>query len=94
MVGGWIDLDVDPLSRPRLTMTVQNSSALAIRKVCGYVFRVDDASLAGRFMPIPVLRPGEATTSLTHPTYLDPHRLVLVFDDDGGIRWRKYANEP
>ena len=94
MVGGWIDSGSDLMGSPKMTMTLQNSSPLAVRRVCGYLLIADGSDCVGRFVPLPVVKPGETKTAITAATFPPVLRLILAFDDDAGARWRKYGNVP
>lgn len=97
LVGGWIDqsYSVRGMSGvPVVTLTVQNASPLAIRRVRGYLFTIDQASLVAEFAEIPVLRPGDDSREVYGEGMGGEFKLVLIYDDDAGVRWRKYSTVP
>jgi heme oxygenase len=71
-------------------LTIENASQLAVRNVRGYLFQRNGDSLLGAFLPIPVAKPGE-TESMLRGNFPVSLRLLLVYDDDAGVRWRKYG---
>lgn len=94
LVGGWIsDMGEEVGRGPKRRMTVQNASPLAVRRVHGYLFPAGSRECIGPFEEIPVLRPGESYKDLVVPYCPPKTYFVLVFDDDAGIRWRKYTGK-
>lgn len=78
-----------------LTATVHNASELPLRAV--YVIAYDRDRSSGlplRFPEIPVIRPGSSRdVSIDNPGMSRAY-MVLCFDDDLGVTWRKYGSRP
>ena len=94
LTSGWIDFVSSQGGEVLVQMTTSNASQLAIRNVRGYLFD-QDWNFRAAFFPIPVVPPGPPKESFISSADLPPVMvLVLVFDDDAGLRWRKYARAP
>lgn len=92
-VGGYITKTPD--GSPDITMTVTNSSPLAVRDVRGYVFDGKKPhATPWEFPDIPVLRSGEEQQVRLPMSSFAEWKLELEFDDDAGVRWRKYGDRP
>ena len=94
-VGAWFDFvprggsEDGPVTRVR--MTVMNSSRLPIRRVLGFVYSADGKRCLAALTELPVVRPPDADCSIDVPNLPAGTRLVVVFEDDSGLRWRKYG---
>jgi hypothetical protein len=93
LVGGWISRSWDITGSARINFTIQNASPLAVRDVRGYLYEHPDGKFVAAFDPIPVVEPGKKTIGVSRTSFPDVF-LVIAFDDDEGIRWRKYAGKP
>ena len=96
LIGGYLGVRPTP-GLPRnatLVLTLVNASKLPVRAVTGRVFRTDTGEHFQDFNTTVVLDPGEALTSMQIPDALSGSMLLRVeFDDDAGVRWRKYESE-
>ncbi len=89
-VGGYITWAPDVSHE--LILTVTNSSPLAVRDVRGYATRIKNPDATPwEFPDIPVLPAGEEKQVRLPVSQLDEWRLEFEFDDDAGVRWRKYG---
>ncbi len=96
-VSAWIDAvervgaPPSPQSDPHavVRMTVSNAGLLAVRDVIGYL--IHDDELLATMPAIHLAPPGTRSVELAVSDC--PARLLLVvaFDDDAGVRWRKYG---
>jgi hypothetical protein len=77
----------------RLNVTIINASNLPIRAVRALVRRIaDDAELTS--VDHPIVQAGHTDTVATVRTPADePVYVVLDYDDDAGVRWRKYDRD-
>ena len=92
-VGAWIDINGDATLKT-VQMTVMNSSKLPVRRVRGFLRSIAGGKVVGRFIEIPVAVPGEIKTSISSNNFPESMELILVFDDDAGVRWQKYGGQP
>lgn len=76
-----------------IQMTSSNASDLAVRNVRGYLLDENHILLAA-FYPMTVLPPGTKESFVSAKEMPQVVELVLAFDDDFGVRWRKYADDP
>lgn len=88
-VGAWLQF-VDKLDADELwEVIIQNASSLPIRGVKTYLIRPGDGPRA--FEEIHVVIPGMQSRRIRVPLGDGQATMVLVFQDDAGTRWRKYA---
>lgn len=92
-VGGFITWAPD--GSPTLIMTVTNSSPLAVRDVRGYAIRVENPDgEPWEFPDMPVLPGGDEQQVRLKLSHVGEWNLEFEFDDDAGVRWRKYGDQP
>jgi hypothetical protein len=80
-------------------MTIVNASVLPISNIRGYVISFNDHRTVSAFPQIVVIypyqdKPDKQRAYVGQTTSRNDLRLVLVFDDDSGVRWRKYLDYP
>jgi hypothetical protein len=77
-----------------LTLTVTNESPLPVRAVVGQLSAKDTTTLLQTFPHYIVTLRHETRTTLVHlrPEEKVEFELHLEYDDDAGIRWRKYES--
>ena len=99
-VGAFISWppDAEPSEdRDVVQMTVVNASDLPISNIRGYVISSNDQRTVGAFPQIAVIYSHKNDKRLAYverTTSGNDQQLVLVYDDDSGVRWRKYLEDP
>jgi hypothetical protein len=99
-VGAFISWppDAEPSEdRDVVQMTVVNASDLPISNIRGYMISPSDQRIVSAFPQIAVLYPHKDDMQLAYVEQTisrNDQQLVLVYDDDSGVRWRKYLDSP
>lgn len=92
-VGAWLEFVNSFDSDELWEVSIQNASSLPARHVKAYLIRTGDKPRA--LEEIQIVTPGIQTKRIRVPRGNAPVNLILVYHDDAGTRWRKYAeNEP
>ena len=98
-IAAFISLPPDaqaPEDRDVAEMTVINASDLPISDIRGYIISVKNQKTVSAFPQVPVIYPHKDDKQQTYvePTSLrNDQKLVFVYNDDSGLRWRKYLDE-
>jgi hypothetical protein len=78
-------------------MTVVNASDLPISNIRGYVISFSHRQTVCTFPQIAVVyshKDEREQAYVDRTTSMNERQLVLVYDDDSGVRWRKYLDHP
>lgn len=76
-------------------MTIVNASDLPVQDVRGYIISVKDKRVISAFPQIAIIHSGKQPKQrafVERTVIRHDLRLVLVYGDDSGVRWRKYLD--
>jgi hypothetical protein len=93
LVGAWIEPHEGTSDGRTWHLYVINSSDLPIRQAVGYLFQLDGTGVDA-FEPMRVVPPHQTySTAITLDPPVQMLRLVVAFNDEATIRWRKHMHD-